>query len=142
MKIDRRTILVLKTVSTILLITAMAYSPTYFIDEPMQSNYSWIWGIIILFAIWTKRKRLVIKTLASIGPVLLGGTFLLLLFLNPGKWYISITVIITAALLLLAIWIKRSSTELQNNTDTDYNKKSEIGGGSNGAKKIEEPNKE
>ena len=120
MKIGRKATIILKATATTWLVAGMVYSPTYYATDPMKNNYAWIWGGLILFAIWTKRSRPIVKSIASIGPALFGGSFLVTLFTNPEVWHISIGMILLAALFLSSIWLKRPLRESPIATDADH----------------------
>jgi len=117
-------IISIKTVATALLVAAMVYSPTYFASDSMNNNYAWIWGGLILFAIWTKRNRPVAKSIASLGPLLFVWGLLQFLFeMHEGKWLIFLALVAVGVLIFLAIWLKRPSTDSPSNSNNDYDER-------------------
>ena len=106
MKFSKKQILTIKWLATTILAACMVYSPTYYIDEPMQSNYAWVWGILILYAIWTKKKRYVVKSIASFGPGLFAISFAISFIIFPSDWLVTLLIVNLSTLILSAIWIK------------------------------------
>lgn len=110
----------IKAVVTTAVIVGMVYSPTYYADDPMQSNYAWIWGALILYAIWTRKKRPVVKSIASFGPIVIVGATAYGVISGASNWLAIVGFLLLGTMVLLAIWIRRPEKEGASISDADY----------------------
>lgn len=66
MKITGNQKLILKSLATLIMILYLGYVSTYLAGERTRIQSSYFWAFLILYATWTRKRRLVVKILASL----------------------------------------------------------------------------
>ncbi len=103
---DVNWIRVTKAVASVVIIGGLVLIAVFYPHELMRNKYAVPWSALTVYAIWTRKRHLIVKAIASIGPAIMVLASIMLLLGFPQKWYQTFFLGVVPGMILTAIWLR------------------------------------